>query len=50
MIEAKRLAIGNAKREVGTLGKSDESRVIWTPSKLGTLAVWNEHHVKSKLL
>ena len=47
MIEAKRLAIGNAKREAGNNRKSVESRVIWTPNKLGTLAAWNEQSIES---
>ena len=45
MNEVERVAIGNAKRKVGSNGKSAKSRLILTPSKLGTLVVWNEQSV-----
>ena len=47
MIEAKQLAIGNAKQEAGSNRRSDESRVIQTLNEFGTLAAWNKQYVKS---
>ena len=47
MIEAERLAISNAKREVGNNKKNDVSRVIRTLNEFGTLARWNKQYVKS---
>jgi hypothetical protein len=48
VIEVERSTIiGNAKREADNIRKNVESRVIWTPSTLGTLVAWNEPSVKS---
>ena len=42
VIEVELFTIGDAKQEAGSNRMSAKNRVIWTPSKLGTLAVWNE--------